>query len=238
MEVAMKKVKEKLTAMLNAVTFAEAGEHEAAIEYLEESAQQHTVSPSDDALSSGSIGAEGTNLIRSLEKHMTAAAFAQAGEFGAAREMLQTGTRPKAVLLVLDGHATDSDAFTHAVNLCKRIGAGMEILAFSPHVEREGTEENSSIRQAEYERVESLSRLAEKQGVTCTITVQAGNVDEQLFHYVQRHKEIAAVIYGSQSPRKVIGRDSGFQRALEAIVAKLAIPLVKVLGKRPVGAHP
>lgn len=232
----MKKVKEKLTAMLNAVTFAEAGAHDAALEYLNEGARQHSDSPSDDALTPKPVDADGLKLIRSFEDYMGAAAFAQAGEFDSAREMLQTGNRPKAVLLVLDGHPTDSDAFTHAVNLCKRIEAEMEILAFSPRTEREGSDDDSPKGPAAYERLESLTRLASQQGVRCTVTMRTGKVDAHLFRYVQRHKEIAAVIYGAQNPRKIVGRDLGFQRALEAIVAKLAIPLVKVLGKRPVGA--
>ena len=72
----MKKVKERLTAMLNAVTFAEAGDHEAAIELLDQSVEKGEVNAPSDATRTGAVGSHGTGLIRRVEDHWAAAAFA------------------------------------------------------------------------------------------------------------------------------------------------------------------
>ena len=232
----MKKIKEKLTDMLNAMTFAEAGAYDAAIEYLDQNAQKlHARSPSETEIAQ-SVPTVVNKFVRRVEEHMVAATYAQAGEFDTAREMLLT--RPKAVLLISIGHPTESDAFTYSVNLCKRIDAGMKILSFSQAIQSERIEEGSSKRQTAYERIANLSRLAEKHGVSCTISVKRGNLNENLFDYIRQHKEIAAVVYGAHSTFPGLGNEFNLQRALERIAERLSIPSVKVLRRRPVGSHP
>jgi len=66
-----------------------------------------------------------SSLIKKFENIMAATAFAEAGEFEMAREM--AGTKQK-VLLVLTGRASDTKCFTYALNFCKRMKAGLEIL--------------------------------------------------------------------------------------------------------------
>ncbi len=66
-----------------------------------------------------------SSLIKRFETIMAATAFAEAGEFEMAREM--AGTKQK-VLLVLTGRSSDSKCFTYALNFCKRMKAGLEIL--------------------------------------------------------------------------------------------------------------
>ena len=71
-------------------------------------------------------------FLKTFENTMAAAAFAEAGEFETAREMLRENRR---VLLALTGEKSDMNAFRHALNLCKRINAALEIL----HVSSEKT---------------------------------------------------------------------------------------------------
>jgi hypothetical protein len=66
-----------------------------------------------------------SSLIKKFENIMAATAFAEAGEFEMAREM--AGTKQK-VLLVLTGRTSDVKCFTYALNFCKRMKAGLEIL--------------------------------------------------------------------------------------------------------------
>jgi hypothetical protein len=66
-----------------------------------------------------------SSLIKRFENSMAATAFAEAGEFEMAREM--AGTKPT-VLLVLTGRLSDLKCFTYALNFCKRMKAGLEIL--------------------------------------------------------------------------------------------------------------
>lgn len=234
----MKRVGKKLTALLNAVTFAEAGEHKAAIEYLDRSAQECEPSAPAKERSSDCSPAHDDGLLHHLEDQMVAAAFAEAGELHTAREILQRKPRPRAVLLVLHGDGSDFDAFMYAVNLCERVKADLEVVAFSAGVNANGTEDALPAEQIMSGHMASLSQLADAHGVSCTLTVHAGSTDDHLFPYVQSHKEIAAVIYGSPSTHNQTKDGLGFRRALEAVAAKLSIPLVKVLGRRPVRAHP
>jgi hypothetical protein len=66
-----------------------------------------------------------SSLIKKFENIMAATAFAEEGEFEMAREM--AGTKQK-VLLVLTGRSSDIKCFTYALNFCKRMKAGLEIL--------------------------------------------------------------------------------------------------------------
>ena len=65
------------------------------------------------------------NFFMSFEDSMSAAAFAEAGEHRTAREMFNENRR---ILLALSGEKSDVNAFRHALNLCKRINAALEIL--------------------------------------------------------------------------------------------------------------
>jgi hypothetical protein len=66
-----------------------------------------------------------SSLIKKFENIMAATAFAEAGEFEMAREM--AGMKQK-VLLVLTGRSSDIKCITYALNFCKRMKAGLEIL--------------------------------------------------------------------------------------------------------------
>lgn len=64
-------------------------------------------------------------IMKRLENIFAAAAFAEEGEFETAREMVKGR---QTVLLALTGRESDRKSFTYAMNICKRIGAGLEII--------------------------------------------------------------------------------------------------------------
>jgi hypothetical protein len=66
-----------------------------------------------------------SSLIKKFDNLMVATAFAEEGEFEMAREMAGTKQR---VLLVLTGRTSDVKCFTYALNFCKRMKAGLQIL--------------------------------------------------------------------------------------------------------------
>lgn len=232
----MKKIKDKLTAVLNAVTFAEAGEHEAAIEYLDQGAQTETAGSHSRMEPGRALPTASEDLVRKVEDHMVAAAFAEAGEPDAALELLRRRRYPRSVLLVLDGHQAESDPFTYAVSLCKRISAGVEVLAFSDDTESESSPKGSPGRQnlSEHskERLDVFCDMARRHGVSCELSVQPESTAENLFEYVLRRKEISAVIVGPLDKRKSAGHKFSLHGALERIAERLSIPLVTVLKKR------
>ncbi|MEK6690774.1 MAG: hypothetical protein AABY78_05685 [Nitrospirota bacterium] len=64
-------------------------------------------------------------IMKKFENIFAAAAFAEEGEFETAREMVKGR---QTVLLALTGRESDRKSFTYAMNICKRIGAGLEII--------------------------------------------------------------------------------------------------------------
>ncbi len=232
-EVGMKKIKKKLRAMLNAVTFAEAGEHGTAIKCLDETIGDEALKPSTlNQEPSKMIG--NANLLSRAEDRMVAATFAEAGEFGTALEILGTRRHSQNLLFISDGSTTESDAFIYAVNLCRRMEAGLEVIALVGGVDEEDI---STSRATMNERLTERSRFAAQHGVSCAISVLSGNSNNELFDYIRKHKEIAAVIYGSHSHERESGPRFGLLRVLETIVEKFSIPLVKVLNKQATEVH-
>lgn len=178
--------------------------------------------------------------MKKMKEKLTAAlnamTFAEAGEFDTARAMLHEQRRPHAVLLVAEGDTAQSESFAYAVNLCKRINASMEIFAVPNHVERvtleQGTLETGSVP----EEIEALARLVEAEGIPCRVYRPTENVNERLFKHIKQHKAIAAVIYDLHGTRNGGGKRPRVQQAIERVVHRLSIPLVKVLKKQPAGA--
>jgi hypothetical protein len=74
--------------------------------------------------------------METIEREMTAAAFAEAGEAASARELL--GER-KRVLVVLTGQGADRRSLKYAIGFCTRMGAALEILCSTRS--RKGLEE-------------------------------------------------------------------------------------------------
>ncbi|HAM49305.1 MAG TPA: hypothetical protein DCP92_00885 [Nitrospiraceae bacterium] len=65
------------------------------------------------------------SLVKQFEEIMSSVAFAEAGEIGSAMRILHERHK---VLLVLTGEETDMKAARYALNICKRIRVGIEIL--------------------------------------------------------------------------------------------------------------
>ena len=179
--------------------------------------------------------------MKKVKEKLTAAlnamTFAEAGEFDTARAMLQVQRRPQAVLLVAEGDAAQTDSFAYAVNLCKRIKADMEIFAVPQHAERDALEQGALETRSRPERIEALVQLAEAQGIPCSVYRPTGNVNDHLYEHIKQHKEIAAVVYDPHSTRNAAGDQSRVQQAVESVVHRLSIPLVKVLKRQPAGAN-
>jgi hypothetical protein len=64
-------------------------------------------------------------IMRQLENILSASAFAEAGEFETARQIIKTDER---VLLVLTGNASDAKSLKYAENFCDRMKAELEVL--------------------------------------------------------------------------------------------------------------
>ncbi len=229
----MKKAKEKLTAILNAVTFAEAGEHETAMQYLE-SAEQHVPgepTPTDASLHEAR--GDDTDLMRTAENHKVSADFAEPGESQTAVELTGGTRHAHSVLVVIGGNEFEPQpgAFTYAMNLCTRIDADLELLVLSENSVDAGPQAKSFTTKVLSERVAGACRLARELGVGCTVVFEQGDFHQRLIDHMREHKEIAALIIGSRGDR-TSSTGADLLRALENQANRLSIPLVRVLGRR------
>jgi hypothetical protein len=216
----MKRIKKKFEKMLKAITFAEAGEHETALEYFDNETQAHDARAFEHESLRGRVNED---LIEQTESHLAAAAFAEAGEFDTALEILDIPKPFKAVLLVLDNADNGSDAFDYAVNLCRRMKASLEVLAL--------TDGSDSVDGSAYEFMNL--RCAKQHGISCTVSVLSRNSQKDLVAYVQKHKEIVTIIDSCRHERKKKSNRPGLLRTLEIIVEKFSIPLVQVSQTNP-----
>lgn len=131
-------------------------------------------------------------LMKQFEKIMSAAAFAEAGEFDTAKSMLH---EKKKVLLVLTGRETDMKAARYAVNTSKRIGAGIEILYLV-----KDSQEKSFLE-------EYLKELKTK-GIAYHVTQCEKSLKVEVRRFIAKEKDIEFVVIDSdeQVVRSAKGR--------------------------------
>ena len=148
-------------------------------------------------------------LMKQFEKIMSAAAFAEAGEFETARKMLD---ERKKVLLVLTGRETDMKAARYAVNTSKRIGAGIEILYLA-----QDSEEKSFLE-------EYLKELKAK-GIAYQVTQCERSLKEEITRFIEKEKDIEFVVIDSE---EVGARTAKDQKAALHEWERLRCPVVLV----------
>lgn len=229
----MKRAKDKITAMLNAITFAEAGELDTAQELLETPPESVEVLESIHSRQEPDAEQD-ISLFDTVEAHMAAVAFAEAGEFQAAGDFIKAGNKSRAVLLVIEGRDPDEAAFSYAMGLCKRMDAHMDILLVVRKSANPGNEEISpSLRAAIQGRLAPLVRELELATVPFSLIICRGDMREKLYEFALRHKDIRMVVYDSPKAREDSAVSRGWHRMIETISRRLSIPLVVVSAKQP-----
>lgn len=151
------------------------------------------------------------SLIKQFEEIMSSAAFAEAGEIGSALRILHERHK---VLLVLTGEETDMKAARYALNICKRIRVGIEILYI--------TKNNDDIRFLE----EYLKELKTK-GIEYQVRRCKESMKEEIMGFIEKEKDIQFVVIDSDD----IGLDSESDKP-ETLKKweRLTCPLVLVSG--------
>ena len=171
-----------------------------------------------------------------LVAHLAAVAFAEAGQFETAEEMLQISKRLQTVLLVIEGEVPNEAAFNYAVKLCKRIRAEIDILQVIDRSDNSTDYDALSRRMsAGSAHIVALLQRLEREKVPFKITIRLGDADQKLFNYARRHKDVAVIIFDSPKVKKAAHEGKGWQELAEIISRQLSIPLVTVLEKQAMG---
>ena len=110
---------------------------------------------------------------------MAAAAFAEAGEFETAREMLKEDRK---ILLALTGENSDLNAFKYAISMCKRISAKLEILCSEQYPE---------------DALKQFTTELKKKAVDCSVTKVSECIKEEVLNFTSERRDILFVVVES-----------------------------------------
>jgi hypothetical protein len=153
-----------------------------------------------------------TKLGKKIEDIMSAVSFAEEGDFNTAREILK---KEKRVLLAANNGNIDYRALKYAVNTCKRISAGLDILIVSSR-----SENNSKLKQ-------TLNEL-ETEGIKHMVSEREGCLKQAIVDYTNSEKDILFVVIESTDELET-GCAAKTKKLSEAW-QRLRCPLVVVTG--------
>lgn len=158
--------------------------------------------------------------VEMAQRALEVAAFAEEGDLGNARSLMRENRR---VLLALRGLQGDARTLTYALNTCRRIGAGLDLLCVA---DRTVADEDLRRALAPY-----LASLAET-GITCRLSSCAGCIKEQIIRYTKAHPEISFVVVESAG---VLDRGcaANDERRISHLWKRLTCPLVVVSDPHP-----
>ena len=128
------------------------------------------------------IGMRG--IMKQLENMLSASAFAEAGEYETARQLIKTDQR---VLLVLTGVAGDAKSLKYAENFCERMKSKLEVVC--------------SIGMTESVEV-SLMSIRER-GIEYTVTETDGCLKQAIVDITTANQDIRYVVVNSFSDLSV-----------------------------------
>jgi hypothetical protein len=209
------KTKEKITSIINTVTCSGFGEEKAVVSTLE----------------NGTNKPKKEGLGQKIRRHMAAAAYAEAGEYQSARDILEPQAKTKTVLFVIAGSTPDPSAVSYALNYCSRTGAELDVLLV---IEKSSDEDYSSlgIKMNEGSKnIVGLVREIEEKEIPFKITIRLGDVHEKLLNYARRHKDVVMVIYDSPKIHTSKVKNRAWTQVVENISRQLSVPFITVLEK-------
>ncbi|MBU0729679.1 MAG: hypothetical protein KKE17_14090 [Proteobacteria bacterium] len=125
------------------------------------------------------------NFLGQFQKAMSAAAFAEAGEFDTARQFMRSGKNSnKKVLLVNNQDMVNRKAFRQALNLCQRLEAQMEVIHIRKPDETGHPDPKTAFNNMNLENIE----------VSYTSIVNNKNLKESLTEFTRERRDILCVV--------------------------------------------
>jgi hypothetical protein len=161
------------------------------------------------------------NFLKQFEEVMASAAFAEAGEFDTARQMLSRDkTSNKKVLLATDTEVIHAGVIRHALNLCKRMGGRLEILHL---LAKSAAGEN-----AEIQREEMVGKLSEY-ATSYTQKAIKKSFENEVVSFTENRGDLLCVVLDTTQCRKT-GNNNICRKYLAGLVAKITCPVVIYTG--------
>lgn len=120
-------------------------------------------------------------IRKRLEAHLSAAAFAEAGEFDTAREILDAG---RTVVLGLQEERLEPGVLSCALNLCQRVNAGLDILLVTPHPEQPP-------------RLQPFLEEVDRAHIGYRLIRKAGALGAEIVRHVREQRNVAFVVIDS-----------------------------------------
>lgn len=148
--------------------------------------------------------------IKKFEDAMSAITFAEAGEFETAKAILKGRQK---VLLTLIGRESDKKSFRYALNICKRIGAGLEILYVSK-------------KDKVVEMLRQFQDELDREKIDYAVVQGGGCIKEAIISQTEKNKDIQFVVIESSDTLDIDCKKE--DRVLSKTWEGLKCPLVLV----------
>jgi nucleotide-binding universal stress UspA family protein len=138
------------------------------------------------------------------------------------------------ILVVQDSRPTSHHAFSYALQLAKRIGATVSVLAvIEPEIEHTYWLKVQQTMFEEKERqfremLAMLVNMGSEAGVEIEGTIVYGDLDQEVVRYVDEHKSIGMVILEGPEPGKKGKEGWVWTPLLDAVRDALPCPLITV----------
>jgi hypothetical protein len=152
-----------------------------------------------------------TGLRKKIEAIMSAITFAEEGEFETAKTLLNT--RKRGLLTIRNGK-TDPKTCTYALNTCKRIGIGLDLLVVG-ETEREGLDPS----------IQPFLTQLEAESIAFSLIRKTGCIKQAIINYTEAENDIVFVVIESQD---TLDRNCAKDRHLTKLWQELKCPLVVV----------
>jgi hypothetical protein len=218
----MKSFKSKIEAIFSAATFAEANEHETALGFLRR--YKSSEAPTERAWGQKNgpdYQHQTTSFRKTIEDHFMAAAFAEAGAFDTAQEMLLNYRRKRKVLLAIEGEEPNQATFEYTVNLCRRINADLHILQIVTR--------NLSGKEATSDNIAGLKQVLEQNDISFEISRREVLANNALYEHLKDHRDVSVAVVDSPNLRGSREAQIQWRETFRKITQKLSVPLVTAL---------
>ncbi|MEW6136877.1 MAG: hypothetical protein AB1733_01490 [Thermodesulfobacteriota bacterium] len=227
----MQKIRDKIERLLNAITFAEAGDYVAAREFLAQADSAETNEPGGER-AENCVGLDPSS-IREAQKELSQFDTVHFGAIKDALASLGDHKRLSAVLLATNGDYVQVKSLCYAVGLTKRLDAHLEILQVVGNPCESTTVRVTPRELTGTESTEiSIHRLSEQE-LPCQVTLATGDFEDAIELYLKSKKHVVVIVYDSAGNSADTGSDEQrSRRFVEELSLRLAIPLVTVTTRR------